>query len=281
MMKYDSYAKINIGLDILNRRPDGYHNIRTYMQKISLKDVLTITRSSKTTIECTDPSVPTDERNLVYKAINIFSDAVGFNAGLNVHIDKKIPTQAGLGGGSSNAATTLIALDQLYETKLPKEKLERMALSIGADVPFFLCKEGGAMCEGIGEIISPLKKPAPIYSVVVIKPDFAISTKEAYEAIDNVGITSRPDFVEIFDGLYSSNPTKLKDHAINVFEEYAVKQYPEIEEIKSALYKMGAFSAFMTGSGSCIVGLFKKDPHLMLLGEKYRKTAMVERFINK
>ena len=110
--------------------------------------------------------------------------------------------------------------------------------------------------------------------------------QSSWQGKDNAAFTNqiegfRPDFVEIFDGLYSSNPTKLKDHAINVFEEYAVKQYPEIEEIKSALYKMGAFSAFMTGSGSCIVGLFKKDPHLMLLGEKYRKTAMVERFINK
>ncbi len=279
MKKYKSFAKINIGLDVVGRRPDGYHNIKTIMQKVSLSDILSIERSDGIKITSSASYIPTDERNLVYKAILAFREYTGINANLYVHIQKRIPTQAGLGGGSSNAATTLVALDEIYGTNLSTKELCDIAVHLGADVPFFLMPSP-SVCEGIGEIITPLEEFNPYY-VLIVKPSFSISTKEAYERMDNTGITLRPDFDLIFSGLREGSGEMLKKGAINVFEDYARIKYPEIETIKEELIRIGALTSFMSGSGSSVVGLFKKRPSVMDLPENYRKNAFVEQFLNK
>lgn len=280
MKKYKSFAKINIGLDVLGRRPDGYHNIKTIMQRVSLSDILSIEKSDMTKISSSVNFIPTDEKNLVYKAILAFREYTGIDANLYVHIQKRIPTQAGLGGGSSNAATTLLALDEIYGTNLTTKELSEMAVKLGADVPFFLMPSP-AMCEGIGEIITPIEDIFPAYYVLIVKPRFSVSTKEAYDRMDNIGITMRPDFDKILPALKNGNGDMLKKSAINVFEDYARTQFPQIEEIKKQLLDIGALVSFMSGSGSSIVGIFDKRPSVMDLDEGYRQNSFVEQFINK
>ncbi len=279
MKKYKSYAKINIGLDVVSRRPDGYHNIRTIMQRVSLTDILSIEKSDEIKITSSVNYIPTDERNLVHKAITAFGEYTGIDAGLSVHIQKRIPTQAGLGGGSSNAATTLTALNEIYGAGLTDDELCKIAVNLGADVPFFIMPSP-AMCEGIGEIITPVEE-FPAYYVLIVKPSFSVSTKEAYDMMDNIGITRRPDFDLIYDGLRISDGEKLRKGAVNVFEDYARTKYPEIEEIKAHLINMGSLASFMSGSGSSIIGIFRKRPSVMDLPAEYRKNAFVEQFINR
>jgi len=280
MKKYKSFAKINIGLDVVNRREDGYHNIKTIMQKVSLNDILSIERSENIKLTSSASYLPTDERNLVYKAILAFREYTGIDANLYVHIQKRIPTQAGLGGGSSNAATTLLALNEIYEAGLTTEELCRIAVHLGADVPFFLMPSP-SMCEGIGEIISPLEINMPAYYVLIVKPRFSVSTKEAYEMIDNTGISARPDFEMILSGLTDGDAEKLRCGAINVFEDYAGAKFPQINSIKQELTDMGALCSFMSGSGSSVVGIFRKRPSVMDLSEELRQNAFVEQFISR
>ncbi len=280
MRKYKSFAKINIGLDVVGRRSDGYHNIKTIMQKVSLNDIITVEKSDVITITSSASHIPTDERNLAYKAILAFGEYTGLDAKLSVHIQKRIPTQAGLGGGSSNAATVLTALNEIYETELSVKELSDIAVHLGADVPFFLA-HSPSFCEGIGEIITPVEEAFPPYYVLIIKPRFSISTREAYEMMDSTGITLRPDFSDILEGLRNEDQEKLRCGAINVFEDYARTKYPEIDEIKNELLSVGALAAFMSGSGSSIVGIFKRRPSVMEISEKYRRNAYVEQFINR
>ncbi len=280
MKKYKSFAKINIGLDVVSRREDGYHNIKTIMQKVSLSDILSVERTDEIKITSSASFLPTDERNLVYKAILAFREYTAVNAGLYVHIQKRIPTQAGLGGGSSNAATTLLALNEIYDTNLSAEELCSIGVKLGADVPFFLMPSP-SLCEGIGEIISPVEVNIPAYYVLIVKPRFSVSTKEAYEMIDNVGISLRPDFDLILSGLTQGDQKKLREGAINVFEDYAGVKFPQIGEIKKELTDMGALCSFMSGSGSSVVGIFSKRPSAMELSEELRQNAFVEQFINR
>ncbi len=260
-------AKINLALKILRRRADGYHDIQTILQKVSLYDTLSIklTAHQGITVTADDPSIPTDSRNLAYRAADLLLKQQKITPGITIHIKKLIPAGAGLGGGSSNAAATLSGLNKLLRCKLTESDLHRLGVAIGADVPFFLYDKPSALAEGIGEQLSPVKIQIPLWLVIVF-PGFSISTKwvyENYRVLTNV----RKNII-IFS---SFKQLKTVLHILsNDLENVVTQQYPEIEKIKRTLIQAGACGSLMSGSGSSVFGIFP-DEHraqeaLSLLG---------------
>lgn len=248
-------AKVNLGLDILNRREDNYHDIRTVMHSINIFDYLIFEKADKITITCDNPLVPLDNTNIVHKCIEEISKYAGLENGfLNVHIEKKIPVCAGLGGGSSNGAAALIAYNELYELGLSKNQLAEIGKNVGADIPF-LIHSGIAFCEGIGDEIIPLKPDIPLY-LVLCKPDFGVSTKFAYDTIDLCGAKKHPDFEDLMYGLINSDSKTLKNGLINVFEPYIKDEYPEVKNIINKFNELNALGVQMSGSGPSVFGLY-------------------------
>ena len=195
-MLIKSYAKINLSLDVIGKRVDGYHLLKMIMQSIDLCDDIKIEKSLEgIKISCDKEYVPTDSKNLVYKAAQLFFDTFEINSnGVNIDIVKNIPVAAGLAGGSSNAAAVLKAMRNMYMPDITDEKLMKLGLQIGADVPYFICG-GTALCEGIGEIITPLK-PFNNHIVVLVKPSFGVSTKDVYEKLE-INKTNIKDYSSI------------------------------------------------------------------------------------
>lgn len=247
-------AKINIGLDVLNRRPDGYHDIKTLMQSVSLFDTLVCEKNSGIVIECDDKRIRTDESNIIWKCIAAAQRTFGVTAGMRVRLTKRIPYCAGLGGGSADGAAAFMAMATLYGFRADLEKLCLMAKNIGADIPYMFYG-GLCLCEGIGEIITPVSA-SPGCDVLIVKPGLCISTKDAYDAIDGCPTLPNTDFVTAAEALKTNSFNKLKQSASNTFECCAADRYPEIAKIKNALYALGADFAMMSGSGSAVYGLF-------------------------
>lgn len=253
----EANAKINLFLDITGKRSDGYHIINTVMQSVSLSDEVTVCKNDggKIKIECSDSSVPCNETNTAYKAAAAFFKYIGSEIkGVTVKIKKHIPTQAGLAGGSADAAAVLAALNRLYDTKLKKEELAEIAEKIGADVPF--CVYGGTMTAGgIGTILNPLPD-MPDCFIVIVKPDFSVSTKEAYQKSDDLGYDNNKSPEAVINAICSGNISELAKNLYNKFEE--ISGVGEIESIKTAMKSFGALGACLTGSGSAVFGLFEE-----------------------
>lgn len=247
-------AKVNLGLDVVGKRKDNYHDIKTVMHSINIYDYLTFEKSEKIVITCNNDEVPRDENNIVYKCIKEISTLKSDRDLLSVHIEKRIPVCAGLGGGSANGAAALIAYNKIYNLDLSKDQLCEIGRKIGADIPF-LIHSGAGMCEGIGEKIRPIYPYIPSY-IVLCKPDFGVSTKFAYDLIDNATDLKRPDFTALMNGLLNSDRKKLKKGLINVFEPFVVEKYPEIRYIKDKFEKLDAVGVQMSGSGPSIFALF-------------------------
>lgn len=256
-MEIKAYAKLNLFLAITGKREDGYHNIETIMQSISLADRLVINKTNSGKIEIFSPSrfVPQDERNLAVKAaIKFFSYTNISNTGLSIKLYKQIPVGAGMGGGSSDAAAVLLAMNDLYKTQLSKKELAALASTIGADVSF--CVYGGAMkAEGIGEILTPVPG-LPNFPILVVKPPFSISTPKAYAALDNYEFSQIPTICEIEKALAEKNIVKICAYFSNMFEAPITDMYPTIQEIRDIMRGNGAYNAMMTGSGSAVFGVF-------------------------
>lgn len=253
-----SYAKINLTLDILEKRPDGFHGIESVMQSISLHDIITLRTSSEPGIRitCDIPGIPTDEKNLAHKAASIFLQRRGFATGLDIHIEKRIPMQAGLGGGSSNAAAVLMGLNQLFGLSVSLDELSSIGAKIGSDVPFFLVG-GTALVRGRGEVIQPLPD-IPSWQLVIVKPPFGVSTAWAYKRLDEMSSAvgePTPHSKRMVDCILCDGC--LPDALWNDLESPAVERHPEIAEIKGELLRAGASGALMCGSGSAVFGLFK------------------------
>lgn len=249
-------AKLNLFLEITGRRSDGYHLIDTIMQSVSLYDEVTVTadgEESGINIFCTDENVPCDETNTAYKAVVKFFEYAQIKpAGISVKIKKRIPSQAGMAGGSADAAAVITALNEMFETNFSQAKLAEIGEEIGADVPF--CIYGGTMSAGgIGTILTPLPNIPDCYFVIV-KPDISVSTKDAYQKCDGHGYDMCRSSDKITDSICSSNLREIGKRMYNKFEE--VIDIPEIEEIKNCMKKNGAFGACLTGSGSAVFGIF-------------------------
>jgi len=251
-------AKINLALKIIRRRADGYHDIQSILQKVSLYDTLSFKLSSHQGITVTtdDPSIPTDSSNLAYRAADLLLKQQKITPGISIHIKKRIPAGAGLGGGSSNAAATLSGLNKLLRCNLTESDLLRLGVEIGADVPFFIYDKHAALAEGIGEQLSPVKIHVPLWFIIVF-PGFSISTKWVYE--NYRVLTNKRKNIKI---LSSFKQLKAVLHILsNDLENVVTQQYPEIQKIKRTLIQAGACGSLMSGSGSSVFGIFPDEQH--------------------
>ena len=255
-----AYAKLNLTLDILSKRPDGYHEMKMVMQTISLHDDVTVTLADGKGITCrvADAALPCDERNLAVKAAKVFCEAVNYSGGIDIALTKRIPSEAGMAGGSADAAAVLRALRDLVSPALTDERLEEIGAGVGSDVPF--CIRGGTqLAEGRGEVLTVLS-PAPKCFAAVCKPDFPISTPALFARVDGVTLSNRPDTDAMLSAIACGERGALCENVSNVFEQVLPEaQRERIEEIKRALVEHGALCAAMTGSGSAVFGLFCEE----------------------
>ena len=271
-------AKLNLFLEILGRRSDDYHIISTVMQSVSLFDEVTVCDEDdgKIALSCSDSDIPCDSSNTAYKAAKIFFGDTGIkNTGISIRIKKRIPTQAGMAGGSSDAAAVLVALNKMFATDLPQDKLADMGEKIGADVPF--CLYGGTIsASGIGTILSPLPE-LPECFFVVVKPRANISTKEAYEKSDALGYDNCEDSEAISEAICNGSLKAVGKHLYNKFEQ--VMPSKEITGIKRFLMDNNACGAVMTGSGAAVFGLFEEkndaEDCMKILEQRYEDVFLL------
>jgi 4-diphosphocytidyl-2-C-methyl-D-erythritol kinase len=251
-LKIKTPAKINIGLNVIGKRPDGFHNIETFFYPVKLYDYLTFRSSKSFKFNCNVEFLRNDPDNSIIKAKKILEATAKKKFNFTVDLQKNIPIGAGMGGGSSDGAAALISLNKIFKLNLSKQKLKELALKIGSDVPFFIDpKPGFAMSRG--EVIQHLKFKIP-YPILIINPGIHVSTKWAYQNIS----PGKPRY-RLFNLplIQPDNFTTLKELVINDFEEPVFKKYSEIKDIKKSLYDLGAIFALMTGSGSTIFGIFE------------------------
>ena len=266
-------AKINIVLDVVGKRKDGYHELKTLFYETQIHDVIDFKKSDKCgiRISCNDDAVPLGEKNIVYKASKLLFDKYAPDAGIDIHIEKNIPHGAGLGGGSSDAAATLKAVNVLYGLKLSNSELETIGAKIGADVPFFI-SGGAAYACGIGDKLTSLSAyNIKMPSLIVIKPDFNISTAEAYGALDQEAELYHPDADEAVRRFIAGDVNGVCDIAGNSFEKPIFKLYPQIEAIKQSLLNDGAMASVMTGSGSAVFAFFSDEESMTKAARDIKK----------
>ena len=254
-VRLPAFAKVNLCLHVLGRRPDGYHELRTIFQAISLHDTLELSLATSTgiTLETDDSTLPAGRENLVYRALEAIIAETGFRGGVHARLEKRIPVARGLGGGSSDAAAALIGMLRLTKKKVPLERLMEMGASLGADVPFFLFG-GRALATNRGDEIYPLTD-APKRSILVVSPrGIGVSTKEAYQWVsEELTNRSKPPNIWGFCALCWSRSGAVS----NDFEGPVFRRHPRLGEIRAGLLKRGAADAALAGSGSAVFGLFR------------------------
>ena len=250
-------AKINLGLDVLGRRENGYHDVKMVMQTIYLYDNVTISKTEEPGIQVESNLfyLPVDENNIAYKAAKKLMDEFQIQEGVRIVLEKHIPVAAGMAGGSSNAAAVLVGMNRLFSLGLSQEELMERGVSLGADVPYCVMR-GTVLAEGIGEILTPLP-PLPKCYVLIAKPGISVSTKQVYEKLDSKEIEEHPDIDGILDGLEHGDLQKIANSMGNVLEKVTIEDYPIIEDIKRTMKEAGALNAMMSGSGPTVFGLFE------------------------
>jgi 4-diphosphocytidyl-2-C-methyl-D-erythritol kinase len=251
-----AYAKVNLTLDVLDKREDGYHDLKSVMQTLSIRDDIEIDvgTGKPWKLLCSKEGIPTDERNLAWKAAKVYCDAMNKDPnGLEIRITKRIPVEAGMGGGSADAAAVLRALNDYYGNPLSILALAELGAQVGSDVPF--CVVGGtAMVEGKGEKLRKLPD-MPDCIFVVCKPDFSVSTPALYKKIDEVTIPKRPDHQAMESALLAGDLEKVAHNLYNVFDPVVTEEHLELNYIKSLFHQYGAVGYQMTGSGSAVYAI--------------------------
>jgi len=254
-------AKINLFLRVVGRRPDGYHEIESFMQKIELSDQLYFfTGDEGISLTCPGTDLPEDDGNLVFQAAQLFYKTIGERPGVRIVLEKNIPVAAGLGGGSSDAAAALHGLNCLFAGNLTQDQLQEMALKLGADVPFFVKPCSAAMATGIGERLQEIEPLADIW-IIMVNPGFMVSTKWVYENLpltthSNPYILARGQ--KLPEDFFSNLPASAVEQG-NDLEAITIKRYPQIGEIKETMKQAGAAAALMSGSGPTVFGLFLSE----------------------
>lgn len=258
MLEIKVAAKINWTLDILGRRADGYHEMDMLMHSVGVYDTLTFAPAERLTMQLSGgPPLRVDENNLVLRAAKALQHETGTSLGATVALSKRIPIGAGMGGGSADAAAALVGLDRLWSLDLPQETLSRLALALGADVPFFL-RGGLQRAQGVGERLTPIGYRRDFW-LVILHPGRGLSTKEVFTAFAASGVEEsfRPDTEAAQNALKAGDAIALTAALGNVLEPISVRERPEIERARQALLDRGALGARMTGSGSAVFGLFQ------------------------
>ncbi|MBR4549926.1 MAG: 4-(cytidine 5'-diphospho)-2-C-methyl-D-erythritol kinase [Oscillospiraceae bacterium] len=275
-----AYAKLNLSLDVTARREDGFHELAMLMQTVSVCDVLTLSSNDEETVSasCSLHFIPTDERNLAVRAANAYRTAVGEKRGVHIRMEKRIPVGAGMGGGSADAAAVLRGMNRLFDGRLNRRELEKLACSVGSDVAF--CIAGGsALARGRGELLEDLP-PLPDCRFVIVKPDFSISTPELYRKVDSVVLRRHPDTQGLLQAMEQGKLREICMRMYNVFEDVPDRRMRTVSEIKGKLLDHGAFGAMMTGTGSAVFGVFegteKAGAACAALGKEYRFCAVTE-----
>ena len=255
-LELKALAKINLGLDVLGRRENGYHDVRMVMQTIYLYDdvILEKTKEPGIHLETNLPYLPVDENNIAYKAARILMDEFDIQTGMNIRLRKFIPVSAGMAGGSTNAAAVLFGMNRMFDLQLSGQQLKDRGVKLGADVPYCIMR-GTVLAEGIGEILTPLS-PMPKCYVLIAKPGISVSTKTVYEKFDALTEVPHPDIDGLIQGLDVGDLQRVAASMGNVLEGVTIGEYPVIEEIKNVMKQEGALNAMMSGSGPTVFGIF-------------------------
>ena len=257
-LKLKAYAKINLAIDLLGKRNDGYNEVKMIMQTIDIFDEISITKIEKgIVIKCDNNKIPEDSRNIAYKAANIMQSRYDIDCGVKIDISKNIPIEAGLGGGSADAAAVIEGMNTLFDLRLNFDTLLKIGEKIGADVPYCICKNT-VLATGIGEKLLKISNFDSV-NVVLIKPNFGISTKQVYKEFDYSLPKERPDFETLLKAIENKKISDVAQNMVNVLETVTQKNNPEIRDIKSKLMENGALGAMMSGSGSTIFALFESE----------------------
>ncbi len=274
-LKQKAYAKINLSLDVVRRRDDGYHEVKMIMQTVGLYDELTMEKCGQgihVTVSMGDgflgETLPADENNLVYKAAKLIMDRYELCEGVRIHLDKHIPIAAGMAGGSTDAAAVIRGMNGLFRLGMDLEDMKKLAVKIGADVPY--CIEGGTqLSEGIGEVLTPLRA-APAFLLLIAKPDISVSTKYVYENLNLHTLTAHPDVGGMAAAIEKGDSAGIVSRMENVLESVTLEKYPVIRKIKTVMKENGAWNALMSGSGPTVFGIYNNR-------EEMEKTARLLR----
>lgn len=255
-IKLKALGKINLGLDVLGRRPNGYHDVRMVMQTVYLYDQILLEKTDKEGISLKTNLfyLPVNENNLAYRAAKMLIDEFTIKEGVHISLEKHIPVAAGMAGGSSNAVAVLYGMNRLFQLGLTDQELMERGVKLGADVPYCIMR-GTVLAEGIGEELTPL--PAmPKCHVLLAKPPISVSTQKVYEKLDAQEVTEHPDIDGILLGLQTGDLKKITSSMGNVLENVTITEYPQIERIKDVMKEEGALNAMMSGSGPTVFGIY-------------------------
>lgn len=275
-----SRAKINLSIDVIGKREDGYHIVEMIMQTIDLYDNIKLKELNEDNIvvksECS--YIPLNEDNIVYKAAKLIKEKMNIKKGIEIFIKKNIPVAAGMAGGSSNAAAVLVGLNKLWKLDLSNNELRELGLKLGADVPF--CIEGGtALAQGIGEKLTYIKGMNEDIKILVCKPDIFVSTKEVYQSLDINNIEKRPNNELLIESLKNNDIEFVAKNMVNVLESVTSKKYSDIQAIENIITKNGAIGTMMSGSGPTVFGFFDNEEKALKakveLLEKYSQVYVV------
>lgn len=269
-MKIKAYGKVNISLDVVGKREDGYHLLSMIMQNIDLYDEIEVEKQQCGIIlECNKSYVPVDNRNLAYKAAEIFKERYDIVDGVKINIEKNIPVSAGLAGGSTDAAAVLKVMNKLFNVNATEEELMELGLKLGADIPY--CIHGGtALCEGIGEIITPIK-PFRDKIVVLVKPAFGVSTKEVYKNFNLEKVKQHPKTAEIINAIENDDLNFVASNMKNLLENVTLRKHKILIKIKEEMNDCGAINSMMSGSGPTVFAFFDDMLKAQRCFEKMKK----------
>lgn len=258
-LQLKAYAKINLGLDVVRKREDGYHEVRMVMQTIKLYDKLTfrLLEEDEIRLKTNLGFLPVNEDNLVYKAVKLLKDIYDIKKGLEIDLFKCIPVAAGMAGGSTDCAAALVGASKLFGLHLSQQELMELGVKLGADVPYCVLR-GTALSEGIGEVLTPLP-PIPDCHILIAKPPISVSTKFVYENLRANELEQHPDIDGMVDAIKEGNLQGITDRMENVLETVTIPAYPVIEDIKNCMKDHGAINSLMSGSGPTVFGIFDTE----------------------
>ena len=275
VVRKKAFAKINLGLDVIGKRPDGYHEVKMIMQNIGIYDELTFEKAKEgISLKLDTLNLPADGNNLIYRAAKLVKEEYKITEGVRIHLKKRIPIAAGLAGGSSDAAAVFNGMNELFGLSMTQEKMCELGVKIGADVPY--CIMGGTvLAEGIGEELTPLPD-APKATVLLAKPDINVSTKEVYTQLDAQEMKAHPDIDGMTKAVLRRDLQGITERMGNVLENVTCSQYPVIDELKDFMKNRGALNAMMSGSGPTVFGIYENQAQAADAYMELKKTGLAK-----